>query len=172
MVFIQIFVVFSWINITDWYSRCMKWCADDVLKIWRRFSWCKMMSRIWHPDDSISMLKRVGILRCLTPCDLVIVCSVAELGNEPCWFCDIESVFCQSTCKVCFSALFCQAAAWLEEPEARSMFAWIEQKEDTKRIVQATLSRTGWPCMACHGMPKKNQKDIQALLYPNMSIYI
>lgn len=35
-----------------------------------------------------------------------------------------------------------EAAAWLEEQEARSMFAWIEQKEDTKRIVQATLSRT------------------------------
>lgn len=35
-----------------------------------------------------------------------------------------------------------KASAWLEEPEARSMFAWIEQGE-TKRLVQATLSRTG-----------------------------
>ena len=71
----------------------------------------------------------------------------------------LKVFYCQSTCKVCFSVLFPQAAAWLEEPEARSMFAWIEQKEDTKRIVQATLSRTGWPCMACHGMPWHAQKN-------------
>lgn len=39
------------------------------------------------------------------------------------------------------SELNSEAGAWLEEAESRSMFAWMEQGE-TKRLVQATLSRS------------------------------
>jgi hypothetical protein len=144
-----------------------------VLKTWRRFSWCKMMSRIWHPDDSISMLKRVGIYDVWHLVTLWSFVQWLKLGNEPCWSCDIESVF----LSVDLQSLFlCPVSSGRGVVRGTRGQIHVRLDRAKRRYEAHRTGHTFQDWMTMHGMPwhaqKKRKRYTGTTVYKYVYIYI
>ena len=148
-------------NITDWYSRyemMHRWCVEDMGKVFmvETVSYFRMSDTYWS-FISVAETWKWSVLILWHFSKVFGQSTCKSFGGFLNWgypqIINLSRIFPLWTKHFgnppfqepppFVSPVFRQAAAWLEDPEARSMFAWIEQKEDTKRIVQATLSRTG-----------------------------